>query len=69
MKREVIFNTAFGVKTKLVDLESNQCAWGIGDPQHADFAFCGAIKTTGSYCDMHNSIAYTEKSDRRKEGL
>lgn len=65
MTREEIFNTAFGVRTNLANLQPNQCAWGIGDPKDPDFGFCGAIKTKGSYCDAHNDIAYVKKKEKK----
>jgi len=35
-------------------LTSNDCRWPIGDPQHADFHFCGRRKVAGfPYCEFH----------------
>lgn len=35
-------------------LSSNDCRWPIGDPQHADFHFCGKHKAAGfPYCAFH----------------
>jgi GcrA cell cycle regulator len=34
------------------------CHWPIGDPQAADFAFCGRRVQRGSYCDDHAHVAY-----------
>jgi len=36
------------------------CQWPIGDPQDADFHFCGAPALPGKpYCASHCSMAYT----------
>lgn len=35
-------------------LTNNDCRWPIGDPQHADFHFCGKRKVSGlPYCAFH----------------
>ena len=35
-------------------LTNNDCRWPIGDPQHADFHFCGKRKAVGfPYCEFH----------------
>jgi hypothetical protein len=40
-------------------LEDHHCRWPIGDPQHADFHFCGAEKIEGlPYCFEHRDVAY-----------
>lgn len=42
----------------LLDLRKGQCRWPIGDPQDADFAFCG--HTAGrTYCEAHHSAAHS----------
>jgi len=39
---------------KLVDLEPHHCRFPVGDPQHADFGFCGKQHVEGtSYCAGH----------------
>jgi GcrA cell cycle regulator len=39
-------------------LDSNDCRWPIGDPQHADFHFCGARRVLGRpYCEAHTRAA------------
>jgi len=56
-------------------LEANDCRWPIGDPQHADFHFCGAKKLTGlPYCECHARRAYntaqpTEKATPRRSPI
>mgnify|MGYP002620502744 CR=1 FL=1 len=33
---------------------ASDCRWPIGDPQQADFHYCGKRKVDGySYCDFH----------------
>lgn len=41
-------------------LESaTKCQWPIGDPQHADFRFCGGKRVPGKpYCEAHSQAAY-----------
>lgn len=40
-------------------LEESSCRWPIGDPQMADFHFCGAEAHVGSvYCPTHHARAY-----------
>ena len=56
-------------------LEDHHCRWPIGDPQHADFHFCGAKKLTGlPYCECHARRAYntaqpTEKATPRRSPI
>lgn len=48
-----------GQRKRLVDLEACDCRWPIGDPQSADFHFCGYQKLHGSpYCEMHSQRAF-----------
>jgi GcrA cell cycle regulator len=43
----------------IATLEDNSCRWPIGDPQMADFHFCGAEANVGSvYCQTHHARAY-----------
>ena len=38
----------------MIDLESGDCRWPIGDPRHHDFHFCGAKQAPGRpYCAHH----------------
>jgi GcrA cell cycle regulator len=46
-------------------LESH-CRWPIGDPQEADFHFCGKTKVTGlPYCEFHARRAFQPPQMRR----
>jgi GcrA cell cycle regulator len=43
------------------------CRWPIGDPQHADFHFCGKNKVPGlPYCEFHARRAYQPPQPRRQ---
>lgn len=43
----------------LLELRERNCRWPLGDPQHADFKFCGCSSLPGiPYCPEHASIAY-----------
>jgi GcrA cell cycle regulator len=44
------------------------CRWPIGDPQDADFHFCGKKKVTGlPYCEHHARRAYQPPQPRRRD--
>lgn len=46
-------------KITMRNIRFGQCRWPIGDPQHADFHFCGKKQHDGSpYCDQHTAKAY-----------
>lgn len=53
----------------VVTLENHHCRWPIGDPQEADFHFCGKSKVAGlPYCEFHARRAFRppqEQSRRR----
>ena len=43
----------------LLDIESHQCRWPLGDPQSDNFRFCGCRKVDGRpYCEAHLQMAY-----------
>ena len=50
-------------------LTEGQCRWPIGDPQHAEFHFCGKNKVTGlPYCEFHARRAYQPpQASRRRD--
>jgi len=51
----------------LQQLEESHCRWPIGDPQHADFHFCGRQKVAGlSYCNHHAKRAYVAPQPRQR---
>lgn len=44
------------------------CRWPIGDPQAADFHFCGKNKVNGlPYCEFHARRAFQPPQPRRRE--
>ncbi len=44
------------------------CRWPIGDPQLADFHFCGKDKVPGlPYCEFHARRAFQPPQPRRRE--
>lgn len=52
----------------LQDLSEGMCRWPIGDPQLADFHFCGRNKVTGlPYCEHHARRAYQPPQPRRRD--
>lgn len=49
-------------------LTESSCRWPIGDPQMADFHFCGKSKVTGlPYCEFHARRAYQPPQPRRRD--
>ena len=49
----------------LQTLNRNDCRWPIGDPQHADFHFCGKRQAAGhSYCEFHWRKAFQASKPR-----
>jgi GcrA cell cycle regulator len=49
-------------------LTETSCRWPIGDPQHADFHFCGRTKVIGlPYCEVHARRAFQPPQPRRRE--
>jgi GcrA cell cycle regulator len=49
-------------------LTESCCRWPIGDPQQADFHFCGKKKVTGlPYCELHARRAFQPPQPRRRE--
>ena len=44
---------------KFIDLKERMCRWPLGDPQDAEFAFCGCNTVPGlPYCADHARMAY-----------
>lgn len=51
----------------IVTLEESHCRWPIGDPQLADFHFCGKHKVAGlPYCEFHARRAFQPPQARRR---
>ncbi len=52
----------------ITTLTESCCRWPIGDPQHADFHFCGKGKVTGlPYCEFHARRAFQPPQARRRD--
>jgi GcrA cell cycle regulator len=46
-------------RCSLVEIGHDKCRWPFGDPQQADFVFCGNDALRGfSYCGGHARMAY-----------
>ena len=58
-----------GERKTIQTLLENHCRWPIGDPQEADFHFCGKSKVTGlPYCEFHARRAFQPPQARRGAG-
>jgi GcrA cell cycle regulator len=56
-----------GAGVSLMELSDITCRFPIGDPQEADFTFCGRTRDCdGPYCIGHARIAYTPVTKRQK---
>lgn len=52
----------------LLELTDETCKWPVGDPQHADFHFCGGRAVNGMpYCAHHCRLAYQPASEYRRK--
>ena len=56
-------------RKSVLGLKEGDCRWPIGDPQNADFHFCGHGKHAGlPYCEFHARKAYQPpQAMRRRE--
>jgi len=53
-------------RCSLIELAQGKCRWPVGDPDTADFTFCGNEAITGfSYCAGHARMAYRYPAKRR----
>ena len=56
-------------RISIMELREGVCRWPIGDPLHADFAYCGADCVVGkTYCEAHARIAFQPQNERRRAG-
>jgi len=61
-------NTAFGRACGLLDLSAATCRWPVGEPDAADFVFCGAAPFRRyPYCLAHCLIAYRPETSENAE--
>jgi GcrA cell cycle regulator len=57
----IVGSVPAGERLSLLELTENTCRWPIGDPQDANFCFCGSQTSgNGPYCEYHARIAYQE---------
>lgn len=56
-----------GKAIKMAQLENGMCRWPNGDPQDAEFSFCGCPAIPGlPYCEEHAAVAYQVSTRTRK---
>lgn len=54
-------------RATILTLTEQTCKWPVGDPNSADFYFCGKRSEAGvPYCQHHTRIAYQPAQDRRR---
>ena len=52
----------------VLTISDRMCRWPIGDPQEADFHFCGKKKVAGlPYCEVHARRAFQPPQPRRRD--
>lgn len=67
-RKPLLVRKADGLLHANDDLTNDSCCWPCGDPQDADFGFCGRTKVPGvSYCLDHARIAYQPPQRRRRQ--
>lgn len=53
----------------LLELESGDCRWPVGDPRHDGFHFCGAPQVLGRpYCITHWPLSFVPGKGRHGSG-
>lgn len=56
---------ANGARFSILTVEKEHCRYGVGDPLHADFAFCGRPREgEHPYCKDHCRLCYQPQSKR-----
>ncbi len=54
----------------LLELESDECRWPIGDPRKPGFHFCGAQQVLGRpYCIEHWPLSFVPGRSRHSVGI
>jgi GcrA cell cycle regulator len=54
-------------RISIMELREGVCRWPMGDPLHADFAYCGAdCGGAKTYCEAHARVAFQPHGDRRR---
>jgi len=57
---------ADGKAASVLTLNESMCKYPIGDPNDADFAFCGRGSTCGPYCQDHARLAYQPSQAKKR---
>ncbi|MES1156730.1 MAG: GcrA family cell cycle regulator [Alphaproteobacteria bacterium] len=55
-----------GRTASVLTLNESMCKFPIGDPNEADFAFCGRASSCGPYCQDHARLAYQPSQARKR---
>lgn len=55
-----------GKAASVLTLNESMCKFPIGDPNDADFAFCGRGSVCGPYCQDHARLAYQPSQAKRR---
>src|SRR5688572_26219162 len=57
---------ADGKAASVLTLNESMCKYPIGDPNDADFAFCGRGSVCGPYCQDHARLAYQPSQAKKR---
>jgi len=55
-----------GRSATVLTLKESMCKFPIGDPNDADFAFCGRSSCAGPYCADHARLAYQPSQAKKR---
>ncbi len=55
-----------GRTASVLTLNESMCKYPIGDPNDADFAFCGRGAAGGPYCQDHARLAYQPSQAKKR---
>jgi GcrA cell cycle regulator len=55
-----------GKAASVLTLNESMCKFPIGDPNDADFAFCGRGAVCGPYCQDHARLAYQPSQAKKR---
>lgn len=57
---------ADGKTVSVLTLTEQMCKFPIGDPNDADFAFCGRAAACGAYCADHARVTYQPSQTKKR---